>query len=872
MNHQCKPVQNIILAIAVAAALQPAAVWAGASSTIPTYQAGTGALSYMFFNLSGSNCTLTAYGSGGNPAAYSTSWAQVVGWGNNDAANAGFFNNYGLGGDEKNPSSQVSNNYLFYNNADPINSSSVPTSAITLDVGQGGENSGKTSNVVITSSQLGPNSDNYSINYPAMGDSWGIACYGQNTIALANLASAASALQSNGPTSYPYNQSMTGWFYNSTINPPAWAGCNAQGNASYTNPCGVGFTSANASAGNQILNWNVATTAANYQAMGGLWSGVNYNYNNSSSTYPAANLLNMPMLPINFSAYQQASQGNSNPNDSSQSMNYTDVYGGHFTLAMGDPFVISSYAAKMLWFAVMNATLNDDTNLSSISSALSKTAGTGVFSEGSYEDNYVQWLLGSQSASQNYAGAPQLAANAYQSAFKAASVPVTKESFWGKFFTGLADAALDAGVAALTFVPGGDVVVAASVGAATAVTGAVIPDMNAAIGNSFTSTLSANPPLSQNAPVVINPSYAANNLLGLFLTNTAVQSAINSTLSVSSPPNPFWSNYSIYTDNQSSNTTGCANISMANSLMNGTCYPSGGGSGVVNGSQGSVPSGTYTNVYAANPTTTEFSLWNAILTGSDVTTDGNGYIVMGNSSGSISSFSPPVQMINATNGSSAPTTALPSGLAVNTTFNLNTGTLTAQSYVNGTMPSGGNPPPSAAPTPTDVVSGSNPYNVVYSWATESYNSSTGIFSATAYWASVGGNQNFYAFANGTPTLDMTNCLVNSAVTLTITPDPSSPTGANASGALSCLGIQTLSNVTLSYQSCVNDPWATGGVVAAFTTAPSSSTGEGGAVTLACACVPSYLDGPSTSTAGANVLGGVVVGATSASPTQTCAVP
>lgn len=885
-----------LLILALGAALSPDAAVADTSSTIPTYQTGAGALSYTFFNLSGSDCTLNAYGSGGNPAAYSE-WAQAVGWGND--GNAGFFNPIGLN------FVQVNSNYLFYNNYDPINGTTIPTGNISL-------NTGTSYNALITSGVLGPVSGNESINYPSMGDSWSIACQnGTPPIAVASLASAASALQSNGPTSYPYTSSQPGWFENAAINPPAWAGCNSS-----TNPCGVGFTAPTNGTGNLVLNWNVPSSAANYQAMGGLWSGINYN--STSDTYPASMALNQAMLPINLSAYVAANQGNFNPNNASQVMSYTTAYGGHYTLALGDPFIISSYAAKMLWFQVISEslTLNDGTDLSSISSTLSNTANTGVFESRSFEDNYVQWLLGSQASSQNYTGAPQLAASAYQSVFKAASVPITEETTWGYVWTAIADTVVNAAVVGAALIPGagwGLVGVIALGGALVTGDGAATPDMNAAIANAHTVTLSGPPPLSQAAPAIINPTeVASTTLLGLWLTNTFVQAQINGN---NGGPSPFTSNYSINTDNQTCleisayfgytqcnplNTDigyinngytvnylgpfGCTNLQLANNLLSGSCWPNNDwlSGQVSNGPNSNVPNGYYVNVYAQAQTSTQFSIWDAILTGSDVTTDSNGYIVMGGNAGNVPSFSPPVQMINATSGSAAPTAPLPAGLSVNTTFNLNTGTLTATGYTTTTpgdpTAAGPNPAPSAMPSINVVISGANPADAIYALSggglAPNYDSSSGVLEIGYYSA----NGTVYTFANGAQSINMTGCAPNSTVTLTITPDATNASNAwGASGALACSLASTASlgsgmGVALDYKLCVNDHWATGGVVAAFTSAPNSATGEGGAVTLACACVPAYLDGPSNSRASSSqLLGGVIVGATS-SNSQQCPTP
>ena len=868
--------------LAIVIPLQTPVAWAGGSSSIPAYQAGTGVLSYTFFNLTGNSCSMSSYGGGPNPAAYS-GWAQSNGWDNwGDSANpqAGFFNTYGL------PSSQVTNNFIFYNNGDPIASITTPTNPFILGSGQGGPSNG----VVVTSSLLEPSSSNESINYPAMGDSWSISCSSSlPPIAVANLASAASALQSGGGTAYPYNNEFyVGLFGNASIQPTEWAGCD-----SWSNPCGVGFTDiplnpfGSPNLGNLNMNWNVAPSAPNYQAMGGLWTGIYYNtpscgtgsYTscNPYNSYPGSSLFNLSMLPINLSAYVQANQ------NQSQSMSFTPIYGGVFTVAMGDPFIVSSYAAKMLWFLVSssNYTLNNDTTLGDMATNLS-SAQAGVFEPGSFESNYVQWLVGSSVSPETYPGSPQLAANAYYNAYKAASTAITKESVWGKVFTGLADTAIDIAIAATAALPGGDVVEAVAGGVAAAVGGAIVPDMNAAITNGFTTTISGPAPLSQNAPALINPTYAATNLFGLLLTNSGVQETINKTMQTNYPdfndnPNPYWSNYSIYTDyiayqtGQTTIPSGCVttasgvSISLANNLLSGNCYNS---SGTLVYNNGNLPEDTYTNVYSSNQTSAAFSIWNSILTGSDITTNSNGYIVSGNSAGNIPSFSPPIQLINATNGGASPINPLSEGIAVNTTFSLNSGTVTAATMVGLWDPTTPGTYPAPAATPQYLSEDGSYYFPTSGAYAPTYNATTGVFTVNGYCdpsSLTCTSSDFTPFANAPVSINMTGCIPGSSVVINI------PTIDTVS--LACQFADELDNVILDYSSCTSDPWATGGVLSAVITAPNTNTGLGGNATLACACVPSYLDGPGIGAASANqLLGGVVVGATSQYPNQKCPLP
>ena len=483
-------------------------------------------------------------------------------------------------------------------------------------------------------------------------------------------------------------------------------------------------------------------------------------------------------------------------------------------------------------------------------------------------------------------------------------------SIWGKIFTGLADAAVvaivAAGSAAAALATGG----ASAVAEATAVAagggeaaGILIPDMNNAINSAFTSTSTpGTPALTTTAPTVINSTYASSNLLGQLLYSVGVQQAINDTLSLTAP-SPYFSNYSLYTDNAATANTGCtiASLKLQNNLFTGSCFPSSGSAvqnGLSAGSPSQVPASfPYTNVWASNQTTAAMSIWDAILTGSDVTTNEDGYIILGNSSNSMAAFSPPQQIVNATNGAAAATTPLPSGLAANTTFNLQSGTLTLVGYSvpepSDPTAAGTNPAPSAQPqiilgnygsewvTVSEFTTGSytveptGPWNWVY-------NSTTGVLTVTGYLYTYYYNGVAYSgyadyFANGSQTINMTACEPNAQVTLTVTP-PASPSsypgvGQGGTGSLTCTApvtVSATSQLTLNYSQCVSDPWAAGGVIIAVTSAPNSNTASGGAAQLACACIPSYLGGPSGSSP--SMLGGVVVGATSSSPNQTCPIP
>ena len=142
-------------------------------------------------------------------------------------------------------------------------------------------------------------------------------------------------------------------------------------------------------------------------------------------------------------------------------------------------------------------------------------------------------------------------------------------------------------------------------------------------------------------------------LLGMLLANTFVQAEIvNAHGFTNSQPSPLWANASINTDSLRTQTS----IAVTNNLLSAHC-----GSVNNNGSQASSVE-EYANVLSTYPNSgsnTQLSVWYAILTGSDISTNSNGYMTLTNPSAS--AFSPPVQLVNATG-----TTSLVNG--VNATF------------------------------------------------------------------------------------------------------------------------------------------------------------------------------------------------------------
>lgn len=725
---------------------------------MPSFSQGQGALSYTFFNLSGQSCTLVPKGAGANPAAYS-SWGQSNGWINSGDYDApGMFNpdgipfvvgmnaNYTYYEAKSGTSDYYTSSYSFYD---------WPDSPIVSVPGQQPLANGGTpvSEMLLSSAVNTP-----SWNTPAMGDSWYITCTSSSSttaeIAIASFASTQNALVSGNTSFSVYNSAARswylssnywypaypGWFANADINPvaegnpngnsqPCYGGpspevysCSYTGGSmclsnqgDYTNPagspsdwlnnpnpCGAGFTASSAQTGSQIFNWN----PANNNNQGGLWSGINYANYSAFSPYPAVLNVNMPMLPVNLAAYVQTNSNN--PAQLYPAVYWTPIMGGHYTYAIGDPFLVSSFAAKILAYLAtsQNAQLNNASDLASVSYSLTSGNGSApIFPAGSTASDYVQWLMGSQSSSQNYLGAAQLAANAFKQTYNAAANNSTKtESIWGKIFQVLADTAILTIAAGINEIPGGDVATAIVSGATAEGAGEAISQLNSTIANAYTTTTDPTTPLSTTAPAVVNPTYSSSNLLGLLLTNSGVQAAINSTMGWTSNPSPLLSNYSVYIDqyciDNDINTLG-----LEANLLSGTCIST--ASGATSAVNGPTPSGSnppaYQNVYAGVTTTasttqptpistTQLSIWTAILTGSDITVNEDGWLVLGDSANGNAPFQPPMQLYSTI----TPSTLSSYGVtnpSLNTTFNPNTFTVTAHSVE--WVPSSGSCPSSA---------------------------------------------------------------------------------------------------------------------------------------------------------------------------------
>ena len=372
-----------------------------------TTPAGTGALSYTYFNLSPGSCTLNYV-----PPSNAL---------NGGSGYAGFFNVSAFAGSTSSPESLVTSNYIFYDSGNPI---TAPSSSSTASVSNYYINTGGNVSLVEYSAAF-----TSSENPAAMADQWTIQCLSQPQMTLMSTASATNMLASNAPSSgYPYDKALAGVFENAKFSPGAPGGC-----TSSSNPCGMGITTAtgNTTAGQQNYNFNPLISSLPFTATGGLWMSVNANSSNPNNYTlgQAVNTLNYAMYPVNLSAYVPWSMFNANviagdDNVTAQQVS-TPVFGGHFTLAIGDPFIVSSFSAKILAYLVGNSSsivLDNSTTLNTLQGALAPNGNaSGVFAgNGTYSPvgvAYVKWLMGSPTSAGavQAPGSPQLAANAYQS-------------------------------------------------------------------------------------------------------------------------------------------------------------------------------------------------------------------------------------------------------------------------------------------------------------------------------------------------------------------------------------------------------------------------------------------------------------------------
>ncbi len=811
------------LIIAIGLALQTSAGFGGY-----TFQAGTGQLSYTFFNLGPSNVTVTPYGSGANSAGQSGSNSISDGWDNS----AGY---YGIPGElsmfnsglqtktaEKycavdNSQYYVGGPIFFASNYDPV----TTPSSFNL----------KPSNSQSVVEASGVSYE--AANPPAMADSWTLSIDSTDNIVIANMASTSNLLWSwsGYATEWPFCNSAYGVWYNANINPPAPYNNAMQNsvppgrydsNYQETNPLGAGFVPTG-----QTMNLNVGPTEPNYSPTGGLWSGVNV----TNGSNLAVNSINYSMYPINLSSYVQPNTGSSNLGFGSGAINgsnysygtqyYTSIYGGHFTLSIGDPYIISSFAAKMLWAWVTNPSYGftdgsmDANDITTINGIVS-----GTFVSTSTPQQYASWLINS----------PNLAQSALSAATTASNTAITKESLWGKVVNGILKVGVDAGEAFAAIETGGSsLAVQMTVAGVNDATGAFGSDVTDAITNAATKVVSPPPPQAQNAPPVTNNTYASSNLFGLLLANSFVQAEVNIANNFTeNTGSVLWNNASINVDGLCE-TSGINTVKVSNSLISGSCYTTNSSGTLNNGANGTSvttfdnTSGqtaqSYTNPLSlsdSSQSTSQISLWNTILTGADITTNSSGVMQVGNPT--LPAFSPPTQMATA-GGISSPITN------VNTTFNLSSGMMSVASYTSNGITTTSPPSASGGSTsvstawPTLTISGT-PSNYVtltgisngdpelifnsggayrfflYApWADCSQVLSTWCYSSSGL-VTVNGYQSWnrgqassvteYQFSNGQLTLDMTTCAVGSSVNVNY--DASNAdyqNGSNMAGSLSC---------------------------------------------------------------------------------------
>ncbi|EGV17092.1 hypothetical protein [Thiocapsa marina] len=777
-----------------------------------TWNANSGGFSYSIVNLSGTTCYLTAYGATPNPDAPSESPAYSTGWNgaSSEDNSYGFFNNgfsdktsaYGsvvfYGSDS--PMQKI---YQVTGNADdptswtaksPMN---YPYSPEPLAIGQ-------SLSVFEPTIQMGSQP-----NPAAAGDSWSIccgefaACSGpnpHNTIVMANLASAGDSLGSG--LLYDADDYFVS---NALINPPAPGSCDpadTEGNA-----CGMGFVSSE----EKVFNLNQNSAEGNYQATGGLWWGVeNPNTQASLSLVPA-------MFPVNLAAYTQAQEENNNGNTQYQSF----IYGGHLTFAIGDPFVISSFAAKTLWYLATTATfsLNDNTfSEAGIGiNQFSEAVNGGLFPPTSYAAAFTNGLMTSTAQ----------AGYAVNQAIEAASQANEHESFWGKVFSALFNVTMTAIDIGTTVATGG-ASEAAQVGIQTAVTtatGGLQQPVDNAITNAFTSNTTPGQPTTQNAPLAYNSTFASSNLLGLMLADFYVQYQVNAFAgTTASNPYPLWSNAAMYTARP--NAAGsCNTLSVSYNLFaqNVECWDATSETYVEQPT-----TATYTNVCGnvsngscGSVTDSQLNIWDAVMTGSTVGADANGMLQIQNPS--TWSFQPPTLISDS------------SVFSITTNFNLNTGTLTLAEWISAS------PVPTTQPT---ILPWTGPF--YFPQCSErptytpivSYDPTTGILSTTDWVAGCAENPEVQT-GTASASLNMASCAKGSAVQFTGYGMESGPPPVGPyTVSLDCVDPNpTVSTeVVLNYNQCVSDQNATGGVVA---------MNMGVEPALACVCMPSYLISGST---------------------------
>ena len=240
------------------------------------------------------------------------------------------------------------------------------------------------------------------------------------------------------------------------------------------NPAGPGYSFGNSEnligasfvSGSKTMNLNPPQPTS-----GGLWLGIN----NPNSQNLAVNSLNWSMYPINLSNYVQSPVVNSGMGQTA-----APIYGGHFTLSIGDPYLVSSYAAKILWYIVTSNGYAFTTNslttkdLAGLTNLVTNSKNGVFYNSTSVSSEYAQWLLAS----------PNEAKTVITNMTTAASTPITHESIWGKVINGTLKTITNVGIEGIDELSGGTGVVLA--GAAKTAVGAFGSDVTDPITAYFT--------------------------------------------------------------------------------------------------------------------------------------------------------------------------------------------------------------------------------------------------------------------------------------------------------------------------------------------------------------------------------------------------
>ncbi|MGR8981379.1 MAG: hypothetical protein ACU84H_14980, partial [Gammaproteobacteria bacterium] len=653
-------------------------------SSADTYApAKSGALSVSFFNLSPYTWNLTGYGGMPNPYA-ATDLARTCGWTGcqsswtpKTTAPPSFFNywpfdtppgnNCNLSNPDQYP--WVTESYIFYDHdqTDPL---ALQTTDRTLGLSENTLVKQETIQWLLIDSSRAPPEK---LNKPAVADSWWLSptdgpSGSDAGIVFGSLASSANMFYNYSGTYYvsPYTYYMydsdyprcvarQGAYPNYAINPLApedrnFTKSSQTGNKTWDNLYN------NVGAG--IVNADFAVNLNSRDAMesGGIWYGAE----SHNPGYYAGYALNPAMLPINLSTYTQTNalikKSQFYEILSDWDYWYSPFYGSHYTLAIGDPFLVSSFAAKILWylatsnsFAIQNETLSP-AGLEDLLATVAPDGATGVFYAGSDPSLYAKWLLGS----------PRDARNALQGVIQAAQEGnISEKTIWGKIVEQTLRIGLAYAVPVLSgtwkdstkknsrtgFVGVGNYFAQKLVNSATKT------HCQSGVCKPFTVQVAA--PQSDMAQPSYNGTYSATGLLGNLLADMILQAEINNKLSADPADGGFGQpaansdKFALFSNQPISYDPGRCDtdtIGVVNNFISGTCYKS-DSSGfdtsqpVKNGDANS-PS-DYTNVLSTylpsqNDAITKINWWSAVLNGAQITTeedptsDHNGYMKLAN--------------------------------------------------------------------------------------------------------------------------------------------------------------------------------------------------------------------------------------------------